>query len=66
MADALSDLDARIKTGLQWYLKKPAVERTLTEYNQLVDMLAQAAMGYAKSLVQERVAVRRQEQVRRR
>lgn len=62
MADALANLDSRIKGDLQWYLKKPVIERTQADYDLLTDRLTYAAMDYAKAMVQERLAAKRQAQ----
>jgi hypothetical protein len=62
MSEALKVLDASINRELQLYLGTPVEDRTSERYELLVTGLARSAMHYAKALVEERVAAKRQTQ----
>lgn len=62
MSEAVKVLDESINRSLQLYLSTPVEDRTSTRYDLLVDDLARTAITYAKTLVEERLAARRQAQ----
>lgn len=62
MSEALKVLDRSINGHLQSYLSTPIEDRTSERYELLVADLNRSAMYYAKTLVEERLAVKRQSQ----
>ncbi len=62
MGEALKVLDQTINGALQAYLGTPIEDRTSERYELLVADLSRSAMAYAKTLVEERLAAKRQSQ----
>lgn len=62
MSEALKVLDQSINGHLQAYLGTPIEDRTSERYELLVADLNRSAMTYAKALVEERLAAKRQSQ----